>query len=178
MDAIRTRTMDILSLLQEKVAILCGRDLSNKPIICFPATSKRERMKPEDLRRLIIYLTSIPRYVKVFMENLERTLNSIFFICSAEVKSQGFTFLIDMRSNSNTAATTKSILKVLQEHIGPELVSQVIIIKSDNFWHKQRAAITSSHKYKFEVIQLVDFLLPNKDHKLLLFMFVDFVYFY
>uniref|UniRef100_A0A336L0L3 CSON003029 protein n=1 Tax=Culicoides sonorensis TaxID=179676 RepID=A0A336L0L3_CULSO len=130
MDAIRTRTMDILSLLQERVAILCGRDLNNKPIICFPATSKRERMKPEDLRRLITYLTTVP---------------------SAEVKSHGFTFLIDMRSNSNTAATTKAILKVLQEHVGPELVSQVIIIKSDNFWHKQRAAITSSHKYKFEI---------------------------
>lgn len=56
-----------------------------------------------------------------------------------------------MRSNSNTAATTKAIFKVLQEHIGPELVAYVIIIKSDNFWHKQRAAITSSHKYKFEV---------------------------
>lgn len=61
MDAIRTRTMDILTLLQERVAILCGRDLNNKPIVCFPATSKRERMKPEDLRRLITYFTSIPR---------------------------------------------------------------------------------------------------------------------
>lgn len=76
-------------------------------------------------------------------------INNLFY--SAEVKSQGFIFLIDMRSNSNTAATTKAILKALQEHVGPELVSQVIIIKSDNFWHKQRAAITSSHKYKFEV---------------------------
>lgn len=78
--------------------------------------------------------------------------NFFFYNFSNDVKSQGFTFLIDMRSNSNTAATTKAVLKVLQEHVGPELVSQVIIIKSDNFWHKQRAAITSSHKYKFEVI--------------------------
>lgn len=60
-----------------------------------------------------------------------------------------------MRSNSNTTATTKTIFKVLQEHIGPELVAYVIIIKSDNFWNKQRAAITSSHKYKFEVNLLV-----------------------
>lgn len=59
MDSIRT--MEILPLLQERVAILCGKDLNGKPIICFPATSKRERMKPEDLRRLITYLTSIPR---------------------------------------------------------------------------------------------------------------------
>lgn len=61
------RTLDVLPLLQERVAILCGRDLSNKPIVCFPATSKRERMKHEDLRRLITYLTGIPKYVIVFI---------------------------------------------------------------------------------------------------------------
>lgn len=63
MDSIRDsiRTMDILPLLQERVAILGGKDLSGKPIVSFPATAKRERMKPEDLRRLITYLMSIPR---------------------------------------------------------------------------------------------------------------------
>jgi len=60
MDSIRT--LDVLQLLQERVAILGGRDLSNRPVVCFPATSKRERMKHDDLRRLITYLTGIPRY--------------------------------------------------------------------------------------------------------------------
>lgn len=75
-------------------------------------------------------------------------------IFSNEVKAVGFVFLIDMRSNSNTAATTKAILKVLQEHIGPEIISQVIIIKSENFWQKQRSSIASSHKYKFEICSI------------------------
>lgn len=90
--------------------------------------------------------------MQIIRERENASMMTLIYVYSAEVKSQGFTVLIDMRSNSNTAATTKAILKVLQEHVGPELVSQVIIIKSDNFWHKQRAAITSSHKYKFEVI--------------------------
>lgn len=110
------------------------------------------------------------------MQIILETERNLFYVYSAEVKSQGFTVLIDMRSNSNTAATTKAILKVLQEHVGPELVSQVIIIKSDNFWHKQRAAITSSHKYKFEVILFynnavcVCVCLANENKILLLFM--------
>lgn len=76
---------------------------------------------------------------------------SVLFHFSNDAKAGGFVILVDMRSNGNTTAQTKAIFKVLQEHIGAELVAYVIIIKSDNFWHKQRAAITSSHKYKFEV---------------------------
>lgn len=83
-----------------------------------------------------------------------------------------------MRSNSNTAATTKAILKVLQEHVGPELVSQVIIIKSDNFWHKQRAAITSSHKYKFEVILSNLDSLAQMKMTFIMIIYVDFIDFY
>lgn len=56
------RALDILNLLQERIALLSGgRDNRGGPIISFPSTPKRERMKPEDLRRVISYLINIPR---------------------------------------------------------------------------------------------------------------------
>lgn len=54
-----------------------------------------------------------------------------------------------MRGNSNTAASAKMILKVLQENFGSDIIHQAVIIKPDNFWQKQRSSIASS-KYKFE----------------------------
>lgn len=58
------RAIDIITLLQERVAFLSGgRDGRGGPIISFPSTPKRERIKPEDLRRIISYLLSIPRLV-------------------------------------------------------------------------------------------------------------------
>lgn len=53
-----------------------------------------------------------------------------------------------MRGNGNTMGSVKTILKILQEHFCT-IVQHVVIIKTDNFWHKQRASI-ASHKYKFE----------------------------
>lgn len=53
-----------------------------------------------------------------------------------------------MRGNGNNMASVKTILKILQEHFC-SMVHNVVIIKPDNFWQKQRASI-SSHKYKFE----------------------------
>ncbi|EDS35252.1 guanine-nucleotide-exchange-factor [Culex quinquefasciatus] len=123
------RALDILPLLQERFALLSGgRDNRGGPIICFPATTKRERVKPEDIKRVVSYLIGIP---------------------SDESKSHGFTIVIDMRGNSNTAASAKMILKVLQESFGQDHIHQAVIIKPDNFWQKQRSAIASS-KYKFE----------------------------
>lgn len=58
------RAIDIITLLQERVAFLSGgRDGRGGPIISFPSTPKRERIKPEDLRRIISYLLNIPRFV-------------------------------------------------------------------------------------------------------------------
>jgi len=54
-----------------------------------------------------------------------------------------------MRGNANTSAGAKTALKILQENFG-DLVHQVLIIKPDNFWQKQRSSI-ASNKYKFEV---------------------------
>ncbi|KAL1374518.1 hypothetical protein pipiens_018042 [Culex pipiens pipiens] len=56
------RALDILPLLQERFALLSGgRDNRGGPIICFPATTKRERVKPEDIKRVVSYLIGIPR---------------------------------------------------------------------------------------------------------------------
>ncbi|XP_068142683.1 LOW QUALITY PROTEIN: triple functional domain protein [Drosophila tropicalis] len=122
------RARDLLTLLQERVVLLTGgRDRRGGPLLCFPATPKRDRLKPEDLRRLLIYLISIPSDV---------------------AKNLGFTVIIDMRGNGNCSTNVKTILKVLQEHFSAN-IHNVVIIKPDNFWQKQRASI-SSHKYKFE----------------------------
>ncbi|KAL9906430.1 triple functional domain protein [Glossina fuscipes] len=122
------RARDILTLLQERVVFLTGgRDRRGGPLLCFPATPRRDRLKPEDLRRLLSYLIMIP---------------------SDSAKNLGFTVIIDMRGNGNCAANVKTILKVMQEHFSAN-IHNVVIIKPDNFWQKQRASI-SSHKYKFE----------------------------
>ncbi|EAA11276.4 AGAP006107-PA [Anopheles gambiae str. PEST] len=123
------RALDILPLLNERFALLSGgRDNRGGPIICFPATTKRERIKPEDIKRVVSYFINIP---------------------SDESKSHGFTIIVDMRGNGNTAASAKMILKVLQENFGTDVIHQAVIIKPDNFWHKQRSSI-ASNKYKFE----------------------------
>nr|CAD7567560.1 unnamed protein product [Timema californicum] len=120
------RALDVMSLLQERLAVLTGgRDRRGGPVLSFPATPRRERAKPDDYRRLLQYLLAIP--------------------CD-EVREQGFTAVIDMRGA--TWSTVKPILKVLQEHF-PGSVHIAYIIKPDNFWQKQRTSL-GSHKYKFE----------------------------
>ncbi|EDV95637.1 GH15671 [Drosophila grimshawi] len=122
------RARDLMTLLQERVVFLTGgRDRRGGPLLCFPATPRRDRLKPEDLRRLLSYLISIP---------------------SDAAKNLGFTVIIDMRGNGNCSTNVKTILKVLQEHFSAN-IHNVVIIKPDNFWQKQRASI-SSNKYKFE----------------------------
>lgn len=61
--------------------------------------------------------------------------------------------LVDMRGNGNNMTSVKTILKILQEHFCAN-VQNVVIIKPDNFWNKQRTSI-ASHKYKFEVTGLL-----------------------
>ncbi|XP_040567429.1 triple functional domain protein isoform X3 [Lepeophtheirus salmonis] len=95
-------------------------------IVTFPATPKREKAKPEDLRLLLQYLLGIP--------------------CD-DVRDLCFTVLIDMRGSS-TWSTVKPILKVLQEHFSTQ-IQIAHIIKPDNFWQKQRTSL-GSQKYKFE----------------------------
>lgn len=55
------RALDVLPLLQERVAALTGgRDRRGGPIIWCPATSRRDRITHDDYRRLLHYLISIP----------------------------------------------------------------------------------------------------------------------
>ncbi|XP_037034473.1 kalirin isoform X5 [Bradysia coprophila] len=122
------RALDLLQLLQERFVILTGgRDRRGGPILSFPSTPRRERIKPEDIRRLLTYLFGIP---------------------NEQSRNLGFSIVIDMRGNGNNMGSVKTILKILQEHFCSN-VHNVAIIKPDNFWNKQRASI-SSHKYKFE----------------------------
>ncbi|XP_052746705.1 kalirin isoform X1 [Bicyclus anynana] len=131
------RALDVLPLLQERVASLTGgRDRRGGPIIWFPANSRRDRVTPDDYRRLLHYLISIP---------------------SETVRSHGFIILIDMRGSP--WAAIKPILKVLQEHFSSS-VHQALVVKPDNFWQKQRTTI-GAHKYKFETTMISLEALPK-----------------
>ncbi|XP_049818825.1 kalirin isoform X2 [Aethina tumida] len=121
------RALELMPLLQERLVILSGgRDRRGGPVLSFPASPRRERAKPEDYRRLLQYLMSLP---------------------NDEARGLGFTVLVDMRGA--TWSTVKPILKALHEHFPPGAVHQALIVKPDNFWQKQRTSL-GSHKYKFE----------------------------
>ncbi|XP_047524837.1 kalirin isoform X1 [Pieris napi] len=131
------RALDVLPLLQERVAALTGgRDRRGGPIVWFPANSRRDRVAPDDYRRLMHYLISIP---------------------NGSVRTHGFTILIDMRGSA--WAAIKPILKILQEHFSSS-VHQALVVKPDNFWQKQRTTI-GSHKYKFETTMISLEALPK-----------------
>ncbi|XP_067120464.1 LOW QUALITY PROTEIN: triple functional domain protein-like [Centruroides vittatus] len=126
----RLRAVDMIPLLQEKIAILSGgRDRRGGPVLTFPARTRPERLKIEDLRHLLIYLANIP--------------------CE-EVKELGFSVVIDMRGT--TWNTVKPILKVLQENF-PAKIHTAYIIKPENFWQKHRTSLGSA-KYKFETCMI------------------------
>ncbi|CAL7943982.1 unnamed protein product [Xylocopa violacea] len=126
MDGIRA--LDILPLLHERLAILPGgRDRRGGPVLVFPTTSRRERAKPEDYRRLLQYLLTIP---------------------SDEARGLCFTVIVDMRGA--TWDSVKPILKVLHEHFH-ESVHVTFIIKPENFWQKQRTSLAKQKKYNFEI---------------------------
>ncbi|XP_077997417.1 kalirin-like [Glandiceps talaboti] len=119
------RAIDILSILKEKIAFLSGgRDKRGGPILTFPARSV-EKIKYEELRKLMMYLASIP---------------------SDEARDVGFSVIIDMRHS--TWNGVKPLLKVLQECF-PSNINMAYIIKPENFWQKHRTSLGSS-KLKFE----------------------------
>ncbi|KAG5888220.1 hypothetical protein JTB14_035569 [Gonioctena quinquepunctata] len=132
------RAMELMPLLQERLVILTGgRDRRGGPVLSFPANPRRERAKPEDYRRLLQYLMSLP---------------------SDETRTLGFTVLVDMRGS--TWSTVKPILKALNEHFPSGAVHQALIVKPDNFWQKQRTSL-GSHKYKFETNMISIEALPK-----------------
>merc|ERR1739848_639728 len=74
------RCIDVMSLIQDQLAILSGgRDRRGAAIVTFPSMGRRDKAKPEDYRLLLQYLMSIP---------------------SEEVSALGFTVIVDMRGTS------------------------------------------------------------------------------
>ena len=56
------RCIDVMSLMQDQLAVLAGgRDRRGGAIISFPASGRRDKAKPDDYRLLLQYLMSIPR---------------------------------------------------------------------------------------------------------------------
>lgn len=51
-----------LHILMHSAVLPGGRDKRGGPILTFPARSNHDRIRQEDLRRLISYLACIPRY--------------------------------------------------------------------------------------------------------------------
>ncbi|XP_047667452.1 triple functional domain protein-like isoform X2 [Tachysurus fulvidraco] len=124
------KAMEVLPILKEKVAFLSGgRDRRGGPVLTFPARSNHDRIRQEDLRRLIAYLAGIP---------------------SEEVSRHGFTVIVDMRGSKWDSI--KPLLKILQESF-PSCIHVALIIKPDNFWQKQRTNFGSS-KFEFETIMV------------------------
>uniref|UniRef100_A0A8C1YA37 Trio Rho guanine nucleotide exchange factor a n=1 Tax=Cyprinus carpio TaxID=7962 RepID=A0A8C1YA37_CYPCA len=102
-----------------------GRDKRGGPVLTFPSRTNHDRIRHEDLRRLIAYLAGIP---------------------SEDVCKHGFTVIVDMRGSKWDSI--KPLLKILQESF-PCCIHVALIIKPDNFWQKQRTNFGSS-KFEFE----------------------------
>uniref|UniRef100_A0A8U7N5N2 non-specific serine/threonine protein kinase n=1 Tax=Corvus moneduloides TaxID=1196302 RepID=A0A8U7N5N2_CORMO len=105
--------------------IASGRDKRGGPVLTFPARSNHDRIRQEDLRKLVTYLASVP---------------------SEDVCKRGFTVIIDMRGSKWDLI--KPLLKTLQEAF-PAEIHVALIIKPDNFWQKQKTNFGSS-KFIFE----------------------------
>uniref|UniRef100_A0A8B9LTK4 non-specific serine/threonine protein kinase n=1 Tax=Astyanax mexicanus TaxID=7994 RepID=A0A8B9LTK4_ASTMX len=120
------KACDVLPVLREKVAFVSGgRDKRGGPILTFPARSNHDRIKQEDLRKLVTYLSTVP---------------------SEDVCKRGFTVIIDMRGSKWDLI--KPLLKTLQEAF-PAEICVALIIKPDNFWQKQKTNFGSA-KFTFE----------------------------
>ncbi|KAM4608414.1 LOW QUALITY PROTEIN: kalirin-like [Polymixia lowei] len=120
------KASDVLPVLKEKVVFVSGgRDKRGGPILTFPARSNHDRIKQEDLRRLVTYLSTVP---------------------SEDVCKRGFTVIIDMRGSKWDLI--KPLLKTLQEAFSAE-ICVALIIKPDNFWQKQKTNFGSA-KFTFE----------------------------
>ncbi|CAL8288235.1 unnamed protein product [Lota lota] len=120
------KAVDVLTVLREKVAFVSGgRDKRGGPILTFPARTNHDRVKQEDLSRLVTYLSTVP---------------------SEEVGAQGFTVVVDMRGSK--WESVKPLLRTLQESFSTHIHS-ALLIKPDNFWQKHKTNLGSA-KLSFE----------------------------
>uniref|UniRef100_A0A7N6AZT9 Kalirin RhoGEF kinase b n=1 Tax=Anabas testudineus TaxID=64144 RepID=A0A7N6AZT9_ANATE len=120
------RAVDVLTVLREKVAFVSGgRDKRGGPILTFPARTNHDRIKQEDLSRLVTYLSTIP---------------------SEDVRARGFTVVVDMRGSKWDSV--KPVLRTLQESFSSNIHS-ALLIKPDTFWQKHKTNLGSA-KLSFE----------------------------
>ncbi|ERE74959.1 kalirin [Cricetulus griseus] len=164
------KASDVLPILKEKVAFVSGgRDKRGGPILTFPARSNHDRIRQEDLRKLVTYLASVPREdhgLVMFPESREKIkpkcklcpkaavkltsyMETLSLLCYSQIEDvckRGFTVIIDMRGSKWDLI--KPLLKTLQEAF-PAEIHVALIIKPDNFWQKQKTNFGSS-KFIFE----------------------------
>ncbi|XP_042337551.1 kalirin-like, partial [Plectropomus leopardus] len=120
------RAVDVLTVLREKVAFVSGgRDKRGGPILTFPARTNHDRIKQEDLSRLVTYLATIP---------------------SEDVRARGFTVVVDMRGSKWDSV--KPVLRTLQESFSSN-IHTALLIKPDTFWQKHKTNLGSA-KLSFE----------------------------
>uniref|UniRef100_A0A3B4TP91 Kalirin RhoGEF kinase b n=1 Tax=Seriola dumerili TaxID=41447 RepID=A0A3B4TP91_SERDU len=120
------RAVDVLTVLREKVAFVSGgRDKRGGPILTFPARTNHDRIKQEDLSRLVTYLSTIP---------------------SEDVRARGFTVVVDMRGSKWDSV--KPVLRTLQESFSSS-IHTALLIKPDTFWQKHKTNLGSA-KLSFE----------------------------
>ncbi|XP_061539990.1 kalirin-like isoform X4 [Phycodurus eques] len=120
------RAGDVLTVLREKVAFVSGgRDKRGGPILTFPARTNHERIKQEDLSRLVTYLSTIP---------------------SEDVRARGFTVVVDMRGSKWDSV--KPVLRTLQESFSSN-IHIALLIKPETFWQKHKTNLGSA-KLSFE----------------------------
>ncbi|XP_047432143.1 kalirin-like isoform X2 [Mugil cephalus] len=120
------RAVDVLTVLREKVAFVSGgRDKRGGPILTFPARTNHDRIKQEDLSRLVTYLSTIP---------------------SEDVRARGFTVVVDMRGSKWD--NVKPVLRTLQESFSSN-IHMALLIKPDTFWQKHKTNLGSA-KLSFE----------------------------
>lgn len=106
---------------------LGGRDKRGGPILTFPARTNHDRIKQEDLSRLVTYLSAIP---------------------SEDVRARGFTVVVDMRGSKWDSV--KPVLRTLQESFSAS-IHTALLIKPDTFWQKHKTNLGSA-KLSFEVL--------------------------
>uniref|UniRef100_A0A087XMU9 Kalirin RhoGEF kinase b n=1 Tax=Poecilia formosa TaxID=48698 RepID=A0A087XMU9_POEFO len=120
------RAVDVLTVLREKVAFVSGgRDKRGGPILTFPARTNHDRIKQEDLSRLVTYLSTVP---------------------SEDVRARGFTVVVDMRGSKWDSV--KPVLRTLQESFSSN-IHAALLIKPDTFWQKHKTNLGSA-KFSFE----------------------------
>ncbi|XP_033101861.1 kalirin-like [Anneissia japonica] len=120
------RAVDVLPILKDKLAFVSGgRDKRGGPVLTILAKPNLDRVREDDLKRLLRYLASIPKQ---------------------EVKEYGFSIVIDMRGT--TWNLVKPLLKILQDCL-PDQIYIAYLIKPDSLWQKHKASLGTS-KLKFE----------------------------